>query len=170
VKSNAPRQVATRTASLGVRQAALELAQAQEAEAETNLSYVRIVAPVTGIVAKKSIAVGDHVSPGQQIVAIAQTDDFWVTANYRETQLELMHPGQPATIHVDALGETLTGSVESLGGATGSRLSVLPPENAAGNYVKVVQRIPVRIHFDAGQPSIDRLRIGMSVEPAVRVR
>ena len=170
VKSNAPRQVATRTASLGVRQAALELARAQEAEAETNLSYVRIVAPVTGIVAKKSIAVGDHVSPGQQIVAIAQTDDFWVTANYRETQLELMHPGQPATIHVDALGETLTGSVESLGGATGSRLSVLPPENAAGNYVKVVQRIPVRIHFDAGQSSIDRLRIGMSVEPAVRVR
>jgi membrane fusion protein (multidrug efflux system) len=170
VKSNAPRQVATRTASLGVRQAALELAQAQEAEAETNLSYVRIVAPVTGIVAKKSIAVGDHVSPGQQIVAIAQTDDFWVTANYRETQLELMHPGQPARIHVDALGETLSGSVESLGGATGSRLSVLPPENAAGNYVKVVQRIPVRIHFDAAQSSIDRLRIGMSVEPAVKVR
>jgi membrane fusion protein (multidrug efflux system) len=88
VKSNAPRQVATRTASLGVRQAALELAQAQEAEAETNLSYARIVAPVTGIVAKKSIAVGDHVSPGQQVVAIAPTDDFWVTANYRETQLE----------------------------------------------------------------------------------
>jgi membrane fusion protein, multidrug efflux system len=170
VKSNAPRQVATRTASLGVRQAALELAQAQEAEAETNLSYVRIVAPVAGIVAKKSIAVGDHVSPGQQIVAIAQTDDFWVTANYRETQLERMHPGQPARIHVDALGETLTGTVESLGGATGSRLSVLPPENAAGNYVKVVQRIPVRIHFDAAQSSIDRLRIGMSVEPEVRVR
>jgi membrane fusion protein (multidrug efflux system) len=170
VKSNAPRQVATRTASLGVRQAALELAQAQEAEAETNLSYARIVAPVTGIVAKKSIAVGDHVSPGQQVVAIAPTDDFWVTANYRETQLERMHPGQPATIHVDALGETLTGSVESLGGATGARLSVLPPENAAGNFVKVVQRIPVRIHFDAGQSSVDRLRIGMSVEPEVKVR
>jgi membrane fusion protein (multidrug efflux system) len=81
-----------------------------------------------------------------------------------------MHPGQPATIHVDALGETLTGSVESLGGATGARLSVLPPENAAGNFVKVVQRIPVRIHFDAGQSSVDRLRIGMSVEPEVKVR
>jgi membrane fusion protein, multidrug efflux system len=170
VKTNAPRQVATRTASLGVRQAALELAQAQEAEAETNLSYAKIVAPVTGIVAKKSIAVGDHVSPGQQIVAIAQTDDFWVTANYRETQLELMRPGQAATVHVDALGETLAGTIESIGGATGSRLSVLPPENAAGNYVKVVQRIPVRIHFDAGQSSIDRLRIGMSVEPQVKVR
>jgi membrane fusion protein (multidrug efflux system) len=170
VTSNAPRQVATRTASLSVRQAALELAKAQEAEAETNLSYARIVAPVTGIVAKKSIAVGDHVSPGQQIVAIAQTDDFWVTANFRETQLEHMQPGQPAKVHVDALGETLTGSIESMGGATGSRLSVLPPENAAGNYVKVVQRIPVRIRFDAGQTAIDRLRIGMSVEPEVKVR
>lgn len=170
VTSNAPRQVATRTASLGVRQAALELAKAQEAEAETNLSYARIVAPVTGIVAKKSIAVGDHVSPGQQIVALAQTDDFWVTANFRETQLEHMQPGQPAKIHVDALGETLTGSVESMGGATGSRLSVLPPENAAGNYVKVVQRIPVRIKIDPGQSGLDRLRIGMSVEPSVTVR
>ena len=170
VKSNAPRQVATRTATLGVRQAALELAQAQEAEAEKNLSYAKIIAPVTGIVAKKAIAIGDHVAPGQQVVAIAQTDDFFVTANYRETQLELVHPGQPVTIPVDALGETLTGTVESVGGATGSRLSVLPPENAAGNYVKVVQRIPVRIHFDPGQPSMDRLRIGMSVEPQVKVR
>ncbi len=131
---------------------------------------MKIVAPVTGIVAKKSIAVGDHVSPGQQVVAIAQTDDFWVTANYRETQLEHVHPGQPASIPVDALGETLTGTVESVGGATGSRLSVLPPENAAGNYVKVVQRIPVRIRLDPGQPGMDRLRIGMSVEPQVRVR
>jgi membrane fusion protein (multidrug efflux system) len=170
VKSNAPRQVATRTATLSVRQAALELAQAQEAEAEKNLSYAKIVAPVTGIVARKAIAVGDHVAPGQQVVAIAQTDDFWVTANYRETQLELLHAGQPATIRVDALGQTLTGSVESVGGATGSRLSVLPPENAAGNFVKVVQRIPVRIHFDTGQASMDRLRIGMSVEPQVKVR
>ncbi len=170
VKSNAPRQVATRTATLTVRQAALELAQAQEAEAETNLSYAKIVSPVTGIVAKKSLAVGDHVSPGQQVVAIAQTSDFWVTANYRETQLELVRPGQTATIHVDALGEDLSGTVESVGGATGSRLSVLPPENAAGNFVKVVQRIPVRIHFEGGQPSLDRLRIGMSVEPRVRVR
>jgi membrane fusion protein (multidrug efflux system) len=170
VKSNAPRQVATRTATLSVRQAALELAQAQEAEAEKNLSYAKIVAPVTGIIARKAIAVGDHVAPGQQVVAIAQTDDFWVTANYRETQLELLHAGQPATIRVDALGETLTGSVESVGGATGARLSVLPPENAAGNFVKVVQRIPVRIHFDTGQASMDRLRIGMSVEPQVKVR
>jgi membrane fusion protein (multidrug efflux system) len=170
IKSNAPRQVATRQASLGVRQAALAVARAQEAAAEKNLSYAKILAPVTGIVAKKAIAIGDHVAPGQQLVAITQTQDLYVTANYRENQLELMHPGQPATIHVDAIGLDLNGSVESIGGATGSRLSVLPPENASGNYVKVVQRMPVRIHIDDGQAGLDRLRIGMSVEPQVTVR
>jgi membrane fusion protein (multidrug efflux system) len=170
VKSNAPRQIETRKASVVMRQAALAVAQAQEAQAEKNVSYARILAPVTGIVAKKSIAVGDHVAPGQALVAIAQTDGLWVTANFRETQLERVHPGQPVKVHVDAIGATLTGSVESVGGATGSRLSVLPPENASGNYVKVVQRLPMRIRFDAGQPGIDRLRIGMSVEPQVTVR
>jgi membrane fusion protein, multidrug efflux system len=170
IKSNAPRQVATRQASLGVRQAALAVAQAQEAAAEKNLSYAKILAPVTGIVAKKAIAIGDHVAPGQQIVAITQTEGLYVTANFRENQLELMHAGEPVTIHVDAIGLDLNGSVESIGGATGSRLSVLPPENASGNYVKVVQRMPVRIHLDDGQAGLDRLRIGMSVEPEVTVR
>jgi membrane fusion protein (multidrug efflux system) len=170
IKSNAPRQVATRQASLGVRQAALAVARAQEAAAEKNLSYAKILAPVTGIVAKKAIAIGDHVAPGQQLVAITQTEGLYVTANYRENQLELMHAGQPATIHVDAIGLDLNGSIESIGGATGSRLSVLPPENASGNYVKVVQRMPVRIHIDDGQAGLDRLRIGMSVEPQVTVR
>jgi membrane fusion protein (multidrug efflux system) len=170
VKSNAPRQVATRQASLSVRQAALELAKAQEAAAEKNLSYAKILAPVTGIVAKKSLAIGDHVTPGQQVVAITQTQGLYVTANFRETQLENMQPGQRATMHVDAVGVDLNGTIESIGGATGSRLSVLPPENASGNYVKVVQRIPVRIHLDDGQAGMDRLRIGMSVEPNVTVR
>jgi membrane fusion protein (multidrug efflux system) len=170
VRSNAPRQLATRRASVIVRQAALDLAKAQFAQAAQNLSYATIVAPVTGIVAKKSLAVGDHVAPGQQVIAIAQTDSLWVTANYRETQLERMQPGQPASVHVDSLGLDLQGSVESVGGATGSRLSVLPPENASGNYVKVVQRIPVRIRLDSGQAGLDRLRIGMSVEPQVTVR
>lgn len=170
VKSNAPRQIATRRASVVWRQASLELAKAQLAQAEKNLSYAKVVAPVTGIVAKKAIAIGDHVAPGQDVFAISETDSLWVTANYRETQLEIVHPGQPATVHVDALGITLHGSVESIGGATGSRLSVLPPENATGNYVKVVQRIPVRIKFDPGQAGFDRLRIGMSVEPKVTVR
>ena len=170
IQSNAPRQVATRRASVTMRQAALEAARAQLAQAELNLSYAKITAPVAGIVAKKAIAVGDHVAPGQQVIAITQTDSLWITANYRETQLERMQPGQPAKVHVDALDLDLRGEVESLGGATGSRLSVLPPENASGNYVKVVQRIPVRIKLDPGQGGLDRLRIGMSVEPSVTVR
>jgi membrane fusion protein (multidrug efflux system) len=170
VESNAPRQVATRRASVAFRLAALNLAKAQAAQAEKNLSYAKIVSPVAGIVAKKSIALGDYVAPGQQVVAISQVDSMWITANYRETQLQRMQPGQPATMHVDALDLDLRGEVESIGGATGSRLSVLPPENASGNYVKVVQRIPVRIRIDAGQAGLDRLRIGMSVEPRVTVR
>jgi membrane fusion protein, multidrug efflux system len=170
VQTNAPRQVATRQASVIFRRASLDLARAQLAQAEKNLSYAKILAPISGVVAKKSIALGDHVTPGQQVVAISQVDQLYVTANYRETQLEIMHPGQPAEVHVDALGLDLHGSVESLGGATGSRLSVLPPENASGNYVKVVQRIPVRIKLDPGQAGADRLRIGMSVEPSVTVR
>ncbi len=170
VTSNAPRQVQTRKASVIVRQAALDLAKAQLAQAEKNLSYAKIVAPISGIVAKKSIALGDHVAPGQLVIAISQVQDLYVTANFRETQLELMRTGQPATVHVDALDVDLHGTVESIGGATGSKLSILPPENASGNYVKVVQRIPVRIKIDPGQSGLDRLRIGMSVEPSVTVR
>jgi membrane fusion protein (multidrug efflux system) len=170
IRTNAPRQVATRRASVVMRQASLDVAKAQLAQAERNLSYAKIVAPVTGIVAKKSIAVGDHVAPGQQVVAISQTDGLWVTADYRETQLERMRPGQPVNIHIDSLGVDLHGAVEAIGGATGSRLSVLPPENASGNYVKVVQRLPVRIRIDPSQPGIDSLRIGMSVEPQVVVQ
>jgi membrane fusion protein (multidrug efflux system) len=170
VTSNAPRQVATRQASVIMRQAALDLAKSQLAQAKNNLSYAQIRAPINGVVAKKSIAVGDHVAPGQQVVAVSQIDQLYVTANYRETQLEAIHQGQPATVHVDALDLDFHGTVESIGGATGSRLSVLPPENASGNYVKVVQRIPVRIKIDPGQEGMDRLRIGMSVEPQVTVR
>jgi membrane fusion protein, multidrug efflux system len=170
VTSNAPRQIATREASVLFRRAALDLAKAQLAESEKNLSYAKIVAPITGIVAKKAIALGDHVAPGQQVIAIAPVDALWVTANFRETQLERMQPGLPATLHVDALDLDVRGTVESIGGATGSRLSVLPPENASGNYVKVVQRIPVRIRIDSGQGGLERLRIGMSVEPKVTVQ
>lgn len=170
VTSNAPRQVATRQASVLFRKAALDLAKAQLAEAEKNLSYTKIVAPISGIVAKKTIALGDRVAPGQQVIALAPVDALWVTANYRETQLERIQPGEPATIHVDALDLDVRGTVESIGGATGSVLSVLPPENASGNYVKVVQRIPVRIRIDPGQSGLERLRIGMSVEPKVTVR
>jgi len=169
VKKNAPRQVQTRKASVEFRQANLELAKAQLAQAELNLGYAQVRTPVAGVVAKKAVNIGDHVQPGQQLVAVAQTDGLWVTANFRETQIERMRPGMLVDIHVDALGTNLSGKIESLGGATGSRLSVLPPENASGNYVKVVQRIPVRITIDPGQEGIDRLRPGMSVVPKIRV-
>jgi membrane fusion protein (multidrug efflux system) len=170
VKKNAPREVETRRASVLYRQANLELARAQLEQAELNLGYAKVRAPIVGVVAKKAVSVGDHVAVGQQLLAIAGTDVLWVTANFRETQLEHMQAEQPVAIHVDALALDLTGKVESLGGTTGSRLSVLPPENASGNYVKVVQRIPVRIRIDPGQAGIDRLRPGMSVEPKVRIR
>jgi membrane fusion protein, multidrug efflux system len=169
VKKNAPKEVETRRASVQYRQANLELAKAQLAQAELNLGYAKVRTPIPGVVAKKAVNVGDHVAPGQQLVAVTQTDALWVTANFRETQIERMHPGMPVDIHVDALGTNMSGKVESIGGATGSRLSILPPENASGNYVKVVQRIPVRIQLDPGQDGLDRLRPGMSVEPKVRV-
>jgi membrane fusion protein (multidrug efflux system) len=169
-KANAPRQLDARKASVAWREASLDAAKAQLAQAELNLAYATILAPVNGIVGKKSVALGDHVAPGQEIIALVQTDDVWVTANFRETQLRKIHPGLEATVHVDSIDADLHGVIESIGGATGSRYSVLPPENASGNYVKVVQRIPVRIKIDPpNQPGVDRLRPGMSVEPKVRL-
>ena len=169
-QQNAPRQLVSREASLQARRANLELAQAQLKQAELNLSYARIAAPASGVLGKKSVNVGERVQPGQQLMPLTQTGRLWVTANFRETQIELMRVGQKAKVHVDALGRDYTGAVESFAGATGSRYSLLPPENASGNYVKVVQRIPVRIQIDPGQPEMERLRPGMSVEPKVRVR
>jgi membrane fusion protein (multidrug efflux system) len=170
VRSNAPRQLEARRAHVTGRQAALDLARARLAQAELNLGYTRITAPADGIVGKKSVTVGDRVAPGQEIMAISQIGSLWVTANFRETQLRRLRPGQTAALFVDGMAETLRGSVESIGGATGSRYSVLPPENASGNYVKVVQRLPVRLRLEPGQPGLDRLRPGMSVEPKVKVR
>jgi membrane fusion protein (multidrug efflux system) len=170
VRKNAPRQVESRRASVLFRQANLDLAKAQLAQADLNLGYAQVRAPVAGVIGRKAVNVGDHVAPGQQLIAIAQVSDLWVTANFRETQLELVRPGQSVAVHVDALDRSFSATVESLGGVTGSRLSLLPPENASGNYVKVVQRIPVRIHFDPGQEGLDRLRPGMSVVPRIRVR
>ena len=118
---------------------------------------------------KRSAEVGAHVAAGQQLMQIAQIGDLWVTANFKETQLRTIRPQQPATIHVDALKQDFQGYVENIGGSTGSMSSVLPPENATGNYVKVVQRIPVRLRFKPNQSGLDRLRPGMSVEPEVRI-
>jgi len=170
VKSNAPRQVAARRGTLAMRKANLELAKAQVRQAELNRSYATVLAPVAGIIGKKSVNVGDRITPGQELMALSETNDLWVTANFRETQLEKIHVGQKTAVHVDALGLDLQGVVDSLGGATGSRYSVLPPENATGNYVKVVQRIPVRVRLEPGQAGMDRLRQGMSVEPIVSLK
>jgi membrane fusion protein (multidrug efflux system) len=167
---NTPRQLVARQAELQARKANRDLALAQLKQAELNLGYAGIVAPTAGIVGRKSVNLGDRVQPGQQLVALTQTDDVWVTANFRETQIEHLRIGQSATVHVDAISRDYRGTVESFGGATGSRYSLMPPENATGNYVKVVQRIPVRIQLEPGQPEMDRLRPGMSVEPKVRVR
>ncbi|HEX4339454.1 MAG TPA: HlyD family secretion protein [Polyangiaceae bacterium] len=170
IRSNAPRELDTKKASLMVREASLNLARAGLRQAQLNLSYVRVISPVDGIVSKKAVSIGDRVAPGQQLFAISATKNLWVTANFRETQLRDMRPGQRVDVHVDALGVNMSGAVRSITGATGSRLSLLPPENASGNYVKVVQRIPVRIDLDPNQTGMPALRPGMSVEPEVRVR
>jgi membrane fusion protein (multidrug efflux system) len=159
-----------RAAEVSASHAAVDSARAALDQAKLNLEYTRVHAPVGGIVAQKQVNVGDRVQPAQELLAIVQVDDLWISANYKETQIRHMHPGMPATVHVDALGQTFRGHVESLPGATGTRFSLLPPENATGNYVKVVQRLPVRIRLEPGQASLDRLRPGMSVEPKVWLR
>jgi len=169
-RANAPRQLVAREAGVSVRQANLELTQAQLRQAQLNLSYAKVAAPVAGIIGKRSVNLGDRVQPGQQLMSLTQNDDLWVTANFRETQIEHMKAGQPVSVHVDAIDRDYDGTVTSFSGATGSRFSLLPPENASGNYVKVVQRIPVRILLKPGQPEMERLRPGMSAEPQVRVR
>jgi membrane fusion protein, multidrug efflux system len=144
-------------------------------QAQLNLSYTTIVAPVDGVVGKRSVQVGQNVGVGQDLLAIVPLNDVWATANFKETQLTYMQPGQPVKIKVDTYGgRKWNGHVTSIGGATGAKYSLLPPENATGNYVKVVQRIPVRIDFDGNdKPDFNRdglLRPGMSVEPDVKVR
>ncbi len=162
-------QLLVRRADVQQQLANLKSAEAQLEQARLNLGYTRITAPVAGIVMKRAAQVGSHVQAGQQLLTISEIGSLWITANFKETQLLHMRPGQRATIHVDALDRDFNGSVETIGGSTGSIASLLPPENATGNYVKVVQRIPVRIALDANQKAADRLRPGMSVEPKVRV-
>jgi len=144
-------------------------------QAQLNLIYTTIVAPVDGVVGKRSVQVGDNIGVGQDLMAVVPLNDVWVTANFKETQLTHMHPGQPVKIEVDTYGShKWNGHVTSIGGATGAKFSLLPPENATGNYVKVVQRIPVRIDFDSHEkPDFNKdgkLRPGMSVDPEVKVR
>jgi len=146
----------------------------QLAQAELNVSYTVICSPVTGIVGKRNVETSQYVNIGQQLVDVVPVDDLWVTANFKQTQLAHMRPGQPVEIKVDAYGRKWNGRVTNLGGGTVSVLRLLPPEKATGNYTKVVQRVPVRIDFDRpeGQKfNAERLlKPGLSVEPKVRVR
>jgi membrane fusion protein (multidrug efflux system) len=166
---NATHQVTIQQATLASRQAAAESLAARLDQTKLNLSYTHIVSPVNGIVTERSAEVGAQVSLGQQLMMVVQIDDLWVTANFKETQLRRMRVGQPVRIDVDGLGEEFDGFVEYMPAATGDRTSVLPPENATGNYVKVVQRLPIRIRFKPNQRDLNKLRPGMSVEPKVHL-
>jgi membrane fusion protein, multidrug efflux system len=167
---NAPNQVAISRANLQSKQADVQAMKAQLDRAQLDLSYCKIIAPVAGVVTKRTAEAGEHVSKGQRLVTLADLADLWVTANFKESQLKQMHAGQSVTISVDAFDQDFDGTVEAMPGSTGSVTSLLPPENATGNYVKVVQRLPVRIRFKPGQPGLERLRPGMSVVPKVWVK
>jgi membrane fusion protein, multidrug efflux system len=148
------------------------IAQAQQKKADLdqaalNLQYTKIVAPVNGIVSDRTVEVGQNVAPGQELLKVINLDDVWITANFKETQLRKMKAGQRVDVEVDANGRTYHGKVDSVAGASGARFSLLPPENATGNYVKVVQRIPVKLVLDAGSNNDHELRPGMSVIPKV---
>ena len=170
----APQQVSLVHAKAEAADAEALQRKAQLDQAQLNLGYTILRSPVTGIVGKRSVEVGQNVSVGQELVDVVPLDDVWVTANFKETQLAHMRPGQRVEIHVDAYGRSWKAHVTNTGGGTGSVFSLLPPENATGNYVKVVQRVPVRLDFDRleGQDfnAEGLLKPGLSVEPKVRVR
>jgi membrane fusion protein (multidrug efflux system) len=175
-------QAGQRSAATGPKQLSVIQARAQSAQAAAlrkkadldqamlNLQYTKVIAPVTGIVSDRTVEVGQNVQAGQELMKVIPLEDIWVTANFKETQLRDMKPGQKATIFVDATGKNYDGFVDSIAGASGARFSLLPPENATGNYVKVVQRIPIKIVFKQSETKTHELRPGMSVEPKVWVR
>ncbi len=170
-----PKQIGVTRAKAESAQAQAEQKQAALEQAKLNLQYATIVAPVDGVVGRRAVQTGQNVQPGTDLFAIVPRRDVWVTANFKETQLERMRPGQEVEIKIDTYGgHKWKGHVSAIGGATGSRYSLLPPENATGNYVKVVQRIPVRIDFDdRDKQDFNKdglLRPGMSVTPDVKVR
>ncbi len=167
-----PQQVAAQSARAKQAEAQVEQAQAQLDQAKLNLSYTEIVAPEDGIITRKSVELDQNVAAGQNLLTLVSLNDIWITANFKETQLKHMLEKQTVEISVDATGKKYSGVVTQIGGATGSVLSLFPPENATGNYVKVVQRIPVRIDFtDLAKEDPDhQLRPGLSVEPKVWVK
>jgi membrane fusion protein (multidrug efflux system) len=164
-----PQQVSSTKARVQAAIADIQQKRALVQQAELNLQYTKIAAPVSGEI-NKTVVVGLNVEPGQQLLSIVPLDEVWVTANFKETQLRHMQVGQKADIHVDSTGRTLRGHVDSIAGATGPLFSLLPPENATGNYVKIVQRIPVKIILEPGENRDRRLRPGMNVVPDVYLR
>jgi membrane fusion protein (multidrug efflux system) len=167
-----PQQVKAQNARAKQAEAQVQQAQAQLDQAKLNLSYCKIVAPADGIITRKSVEIDQNVSAGQNLLTLVSLQDIWVTANFKETQLKHMQPQQTVEVHVDATGRNYKGRVTQIGGATGSVLSLFPPENATGNYVKVVQRLPVRIDFTdlQNEDPNHQLRPGLSVEPKVTVK
>jgi len=165
-----PHQVESSKAQSSLAEARVEQARAALDLAQSHLGDTVVKAPADGVVGKKNAEVGETVQAGQPLVALVPLARIWITANFKETQIARMRPGQRASIYVDAFGESFAGHVESIGAATGSKFSLLPPENATGNFVKVVQRVPVRIALDEGQDPEHRLRPGLSVVPTVVTR
>jgi len=159
------KQVAIRAADVGTAQAAVQAARAALEAAELQLSYTSVTAPIDGVVTRKSVEIGQMLQPGQGIMTLIPLNDTWVTANFKETQLAHVQPGQRAEIHVDMYGATIEGHVDSIAGATGASMSLLPPENATGNFVKVVQRIPVKILVNQRDGVV--LRPGMNVDVTI---
>lgn len=164
--ASAPQQLAASRSQAQTALARVAQAEAAVAQAQLNLDYTVVTAPSAGQVGNKHVEMGQTFAPGQTALVIVPINEVWVFANFKETQLKSMHPGQRAEIAVDAFGTSLKATVNSIGAGTGAVFSLLPPENATGNYVKVVQRVPVKLVFDAGQ-DLSRLRPGMSVEATV---
>ncbi len=166
----APRQMQVIRSKAASALAEAQLKKADLDQAQLNLQYTKVIAPVAGAVSDRTVEVGENVAPGQELMKLIPLNDIWITANFKETQLREMKVGQHVTIDVDANGRSYKGTVDSIAGASGARFSLLPPENATGNYVKVVQRIPVKIVLDPGENKDQSLRPGMSVEPKVWIR
>jgi len=166
----APRQMQISRSRAASAEAQVKQKKAALDQAQLNLQYTKVIAPVAGVVSDRTVEVGQNVAPGQELMKVIPLSDIWITADFKETQLRYMKVGQPVTIEVDANGRKYKGKVNSIAGASGARFSLLPPENATGNYVKVVQRIPVKIVLDPGENNDQSLRPGMSVEPKVWIR
>ena len=165
-----PQQVVAIRSRAQSAEALVEQKKAELDTAQLNLQYTTVISPVSGFVTNRTVEAGQNVQPGQELMRIINLDDIWVTANFKETQLRKMRLGQTVTISVDTTGNDYKGHLQSIAGASGAITSLLPPENATGNYVKVVQRIPVKITFDPGETKEHALRPGMSVEPKVWIR